>query len=174
MKNYFKLTFISFLILFFSNTAFSDTTYFIDFSKVLNQSKAGKQAQNILKKRLEDSVSKFNKEEKNLRDEEKKLITERKNLSNEDYQKKGEVLRNKVADLQKRKQSSFQSIGKTRADAREKLLVALQPLVRKYMEQNNIKLVIDKKTVLLGDSNLEITNQIIELLNKELKSLNIK
>ena len=42
------------------------------------------------------------------------------------------------------------------------------------MEQNNIKLVIDKKTVLLGDSNLEITNQIIELLNKELKSLNIK
>ena len=93
MKNYFKLTFISFLILFFSNTAFSDTTYFIDFSKVLNQSKAGKQAQNILKKRLEDSVSKFNKEEKNLRDEEKKLITERKNLSNEDYQKKVEVLK---------------------------------------------------------------------------------
>ena len=67
MKNYFKLAFVSFIILFFSNKAFSDTTYFIDFSKVLNQSKAGKQAQNILKKRLEDSVSNFNKEEKNLR-----------------------------------------------------------------------------------------------------------
>ena len=127
-----------------------------------------------MKKRLEDSVKKFNKEEQDLRNEEKKLIAERKNLSNEDYQKKVVVLRNKVADLQKRKQTSFQSIGKTRADAREKLLVSLQPLVRKYMEQNNIKLVIDKKTVLLGDSNLEITNQIIELLNKELKSLNIK
>ena len=137
MKNYLKIIFFSSIILLFSKTAFSDTTYFIDFSKVLNQSKAGKQAQNILKKRLEDSVKKFNKEEQDLRNEEKKLITDRKNLSNEDYQKKVVVLRNKVADLQKRKQTSFQSIGKTRADAREKLLVSLQPLVRKYMEQNN-------------------------------------
>ena len=125
MKNYLKIILFSSIILLFSKTAFSDTTYFIDFSKVLNQSKAGKQAQNILKKRLEDSVKKFNKEEQDLRNEEKKLITDRKNLSNEDYQKKVVVLRNKVADLQKRKQTSFQSIGKTRADAREKLLVSL-------------------------------------------------
>lgn len=84
------------------------------------------------------------------------------------------VLRNKVADLQKRKKTSFQNIGKIRSESKEKLLVALKPLIKKYMEQKNIKLVIDKKTVLLGDANLEITNEIIELLNKELKSLNIK
>ena len=41
------------------------------------------------------------------------------------------------------------------------------------MEDNKIRLVIDKKNVLLGDSSLEITSQIIEILNKELKSLNL-
>tara|TARA_B100000674_G_C37585653_1_gene798407 strand:+ start:504 stop:632 length:129 start_codon:yes stop_codon:yes gene_type:complete len=41
------------------------------------------------------------------------------------------------------------------------------------MEENNIKIVLDKGAVLLGDSKLEITSQIIDILNKELKSLNI-
>jgi Skp family chaperone for outer membrane proteins len=41
------------------------------------------------------------------------------------------------------------------------------------MEENNIKLILDKKGVLMGDKNLEITNQIIAILNKELSSLSI-
>ena len=41
-------------------------------------------------------------------------------------------------------------------------------------EENKIKIVLDKGAVLLGDSQLEITSQIIDILNKELKSLNIK
>ena len=76
--------------------------------------------------------------------------------------------------MQKQKQNSFQNIAKLRNESKEKLLAALKPLIKNYMEKNNIKLVIDKKTVLLGDKNLEITNQIIDTLNKELKSLNIK
>jgi Skp family chaperone for outer membrane proteins len=39
------------------------------------------------------------------------------------------------------------------------------------MEDNNIGLVLDKKSVILGDVKLEITDQIIAILNKELPSL---
>ena len=42
------------------------------------------------------------------------------------------------------------------------------------MEDNKIRLVLDKKAVLLGDNKLEITKEIIDVLNKELTSLNIK
>ena len=43
------------------------------------------------------------------------------------------------------------------------------------MEENNITVVIDKKNVLMGNKKYEITSQIIEILNKELKkSINIK
>ena len=34
-------------------------------------------------------------------------------------------------------------------------------------------MVIDKKQVLLGDDNLDITEDIIALLNKKLKSINL-
>ena len=39
------------------------------------------------------------------------------------------------------------------------------------MEDNNIQIVLNKKAVILGDTNLEITDKIISILNKELPSL---
>ena len=46
--------------------------------------------------------------------------------------------------------------------------------MKKYMEDNKIRLVIDKKSVLLGDTKLEITDQITKILNNNLKTLNLK
>ena len=45
--------------------------------------------------------------------------------------------------------------------------------MKNYMKENNIKILVDKKNVLLGDSSLELTKQITDLLNKEIKSLNL-
>ena len=42
------------------------------------------------------------------------------------------------------------------------------------MGEKNIKIVLDKKNVLLGDENLDITKDIMGLLNKKLKSINLK
>ena len=39
------------------------------------------------------------------------------------------------------------------------------------MEENNIRIVLDKQSVILGDTALEITDKIIEILNKEVSSI---
>ena len=165
---------ITFTSLFFINVNAQDTTYFIDFKKVLNESKAGAEAQKILKKKLENEAKKFEKQEAELRKQEKEIISQKKLITNEEFKKKVEDLRKKVADLQKKKQQTFTNISKTRSEAKQKLLKAVKPIMKKYMEENKIKIVLDKGAVLLGDSKLEITSQIIDKLNKELKSLNIQ
>ena len=42
------------------------------------------------------------------------------------------------------------------------------------MKERKIRMVVDKKNVLLADENLDITKDIIALLNKKLKSINLK
>ena len=42
------------------------------------------------------------------------------------------------------------------------------------MEDNKIRMVIDKKGVIMGDTKLEITDQIIAILNDKLPSVKIK
>ena len=42
------------------------------------------------------------------------------------------------------------------------------------MKTNKIRMVVDKKSILLADENLDITKQIMTELNKKLKTINLK
>ena len=46
--------------------------------------------------------------------------------------------------------------------------------MKEYMEKNKIRIVLDKKSILLGDIKLDITEEIIKLLDKKLKSIKLK
>ena len=167
-----KLIFPLTLFIFCSSIALADSTYFIDFSKVLNYSKAGAEAQKNLKNKFESETKKFKVEEKNIKKEESEIISQKKDITKEEYQKKVENLRKKVASLQKNKQDSLRNIAKKRNESKVALLKKVNPIIKKYMEDNQIRILVDKKGVVLGDVSLEVTDQIIAILNKELTSLN--
>ena len=61
------------------------------------------------------------------------------------------VLRNwrkKVQKLQKDKQISINQLAKSRAVAKVELLNKLNPIMKKYMEENKIRVVLDKKYII--------------------------
>ena len=83
-------------------------------------------------------------------------------------------MRTEVGKLRKDRQDSLANIANLRGKAKTELLKNLNPIIADYMKENKILLVLDKKGILLGDTGLDITSDIIKILNKELKSLNIK
>ena len=48
---------------------------------------------------------------------------------------------------------------KLRAKAKQELLKTLNPIIKKYMSDNKIRIVLDREAVLLGDNKLDITDQ---------------
>ena len=168
-----KIVIIFLGLILFSNLAFADNTYFIDFTRVLNESKAGSEAQKKLQGKFDSESKKFKLEEEKIRKEESDLISQKKALSNEDYQKKLNDLRSKVALIQKSQQESLNSIATSRNKARQNLLMSVNPIIKKYMEDNNIRIVLDKQSIILGDTTLEITDKIIDILNKEVTSIKV-
>ena len=151
----------------------ADVPYYIDFKYILNQSKAGKQAQDYLKKKLSNGIKKIQSQEKSVQEEEQKIIKQKKVLSAEEYKKQVSQLRNKVANLQKQRNSLLESVAKQRAKARAELIKNLNPIINTYMKENNIKMVIDKKGILLADQSLDLTKKITDLLNNKLKSIKL-
>ncbi len=173
MKTYFKLLIIFFVVLFCNNKAISNEIYFIDFSKVMNESVAGKKAQDQLKSLFKNSNKKINDTGKKLKEEETKLISQKTVLSKDEYKKKADALRKKVFNLNKERENAIKDIATKRTKAKDELLKKLNPILGKYMEEKNIAVVIDKKNVLMGNKKFELTNEIINILNKELKSINL-
>ena len=94
-------------------------------------------------------------------------------LLQKEYKKKADALRKKVFDLNKQREKSIKDVARKRKKAGDEMLKNLNPILGKYMHENNISVVIDKKNVLMGDKKFEITSQIIEILNKEFKSINL-
>ena len=151
----------------------AQTPYYIDFQLILNKSTAGKKAQDELKSRLNQTIKKQNTTQKSLQDEEKKLIQQKKLISPEEYKKKVDQLRKKVSNLQKNRGETLQKIAKQRAKAKQELLDNLNPIIKKYMQEKQIRMVIDKKNLILADERLNITSDIMKLLNAKIKSVKL-
>ena len=173
LVKFFVVTFLLLVSMHVSAEAESKIVY-LDMKFILNNSKAGKGAQDFLQKSFKENQKKFSDEEKNLKKEENDLLAKKANLTKEEYQKKTDDLRKKVIDYQSQRRLSLEKIANQRTEGRKKLLETLDPILNNYIKENNISMVIDKKNVLGGQSELDITDIIVEKLNKELPSVNLK
>ena len=174
MKYLVRLFVVTLLLIISTHSFAEQKIVVLDLKYVLNNSKAGKGAQVFLKKLFNDNAKKFGKMEKELKEEEADLLGKKTILSKEDYKKKGEILRKRVVDYQSSRRKSLDEISTKRAKSREKLISKIQPIVDEYIKKNNISIVIDKKNMLGGLNEYDITKDIIEQLDKELPSLNLK
>jgi len=173
MQFYKKITFICIIFLIFQTNLSADVPYYLDFKYILNQSDAGKKAQAYLKNQLDNGAKSLKKREKAIKEEERKIIQQKKVISAEEYKKKVTDLRNKVDSLQKERNSLLSKVSTQRSKARTELLKNLNPIIQEYMKEKNIKIVLDKKSILLADENLDITQDIVKMLNSKLKSIKL-
>jgi outer membrane protein len=166
--------FVITLLLFNCTILLADQTIaFIDMKKVMNESKAGKLAQNELKKEHEENIQEFQKIEENLKKEETELLAQKSILNKEDYKKKITILREKVQNYQTKRRDRLDKITKKRATARKKLLEVLTPILQEYSTANKISIILYKKDVVIGKMENDLTQIIIEKLNKKLPSIKL-
>ena len=170
---YLKLTVLLFCILGFLKTSSAEEIYFVNMQTVLNKSKAGSGAQEKLKKNFESQNKKFKDESNSLKKQETELISQKKSLSPEEYKKKVSELRKKNIDFQQRRRNASNDFVKKKNNARNQLLKALNPILQKYMSDNNVMMIINEKNVILANSKKDLTKTIIGLLDKELKSIKL-
>ena len=174
MKYLVRFIVITFFLLICTYTFAEQKIVVLDLKFVLNNSKAGKGAQDFLKKSFNDNVKKFSDMEKALKKEESDLLAQKTVLNKEEYTKKSDALRKKVIDYQSQRRSALDKIATQRAESRETLIKKIEPILNTYIKENNISLVMDKKEMLGGNPEYDITKIIVAKLNQVFPSLNLK
>ena len=174
MKYIVKIFVVTFLALICTHSFAEQKIVILDLTYVLNQSKAGKGAQDFLKKTYDANQKRFEEIKKQLKKDESDLLTKKNVLSKEEYGKSMNALRKKFSDYQTERRSAIDKLTTKRAQAREALLKKLEPILGNYIKENSISLVVDKKITLGNKPENDITAAIVEKLNKDLPSLNLK
>ena len=174
MKYFVKFIVVTLTLLICTSSFAEQKVVVLDLKYVLNNSKAGKGAQDFLKKSFSDNQKKFADIEKKLKEEEKDLIEKKNIISKEEYEKKANTLRKRVIDYRSERRAAMDKITEQRSKSRETLLKKLQPILDAHINENNISIIMDKKDFLGGKKEYDITDIIIKKLNKELPSLSLK
>jgi Skp family chaperone for outer membrane proteins len=56
----------------------------------------------------------------------------------------------------------------------QKLLVSIQQILGSYSKSNDITLLLQKKNIVMGSKDIDITSDILIILNKNIKEINLK
>ena len=161
MKYLVKIFVVTIAILFSTHSIAEQKIVTLDMKFVLNNSKAGKGAQDYLKKTFKKNQDNFTQREKDLKKEEEDLLAKKKILEKDEYSKKSSELRKKISAYREERRSSLEKISNQRIKAKELLDKEILPILSKYIEANDIAFVFDKRYTLGGKSELDITNIII-------------
>ena len=65
-------------------------------------------------------------------------------------------------------------MAKDRTKARNELLKNLNPIVKEYMVEKKIRIIINNKEIIVADEKLDITQEIIKKLNSKIKTIKLK
>ena len=170
-----KKIFISiFLLIFIALPGFTkEKIVYLDVEKIMQESSAGKSIISQLQKKRKLLISEFKKREKDIFDKEKKLISQKNVLSKEEFESKLKDLRNEISNYQKDRNKSFNEIAQSRIKASAKLIKKLNPILEDYSKNNSIRMVIQKKHIVIGKKEDDITKDILGLVNLKIKNIKI-
>ena len=169
-----KILIVNILLIFFTSSYAEEfKIVYLNVDKIMEESVAGKSIKKKLEKLYNKDLEKFKKEDENLKKKEKKIIAQKNILSQEDFQKELSNLRQEIINFQREQVKSRDDINKLRIKATAKLISKLSPILEEYAEKNSISLILQKKNIVMGKKEIDITDQILSITNKEVKDINI-
>ena len=173
MKKFFLFFFT--IIIFFTNTAFcNEKILFIDMDRVISTSNSGVSILEQLNKLNKENIFFFNKQEKNLKEKDVKLISQKNIISETDFKKKVDKLKTEINDYNQKRNKMINNFKKLKADNTNKLSKLINTILVEFSEDNSTSLILQKKDLIIGKTELDITDKIIKIVNKKIPKFKIE
>ena len=173
MKYFLRFFFAIFIIFYASNSYSESLIVFLDMNKIMLQSKAGKSITVELEKLHKKNITTFKQKEEELKKKETSIVSQKNVLSNEEFEKKINTLREEANEYRIKRRDLINSLTEKRVEAQNKLIKTLNPILADYSKKNSISMIIQKKNIIIGKTELEITDEILEILDKSLKTIDL-
>ena len=142
---------------------------YIDMDFIIKNSEIGKKTLNSINIRNNKNISELKEKEKILKDLESKIISKKNIISKENFDKEVLLFQEKAKkfkDDQLKMVENFNIYKKKELDG---ILSKISPIINAYMEKKSVKILLDSKNILIGRSNLNLTNEVIKEINEKIK-----
>ena len=166
-----------FLIILFLQVGYSYANVkitFIDMNKIISSSKPGISILKQLKEINQNNLNDFNNKEKILKERERKLLAQKTILSKDEFSSNVDILKIDIKKYNQNRNKIISDFDKLKTDNTNKLLKMINSILAKYSDENSISIILQKKNLVIGKTELDITDEIIKIIDKEISEFKIK
>ena len=161
--------------IFFSKISLSHekSIVYIDLNKIMNNSIAGKSITSQLENNHKKNISKFKKIEEELKKKEAEIISQKNVLTKEEFEKKIIDLRDKANKFRKERNANINNLNNQRLEATSKMITLVRPILSEFSDKHSISLIIDKKNIIIGKTLLDITDDILKIIDEKIGKIQL-
>jgi len=160
-----KFFLIFFLNFFLFNISFANNIAFIDLNFIINNSIIGKKIIEKLESTNNKNLDLLKKEQKLLNDEKDEIEKTKNILSKEEIDKKILSFNDKLQNFNKKQDLMSKQFKELKQNEMSALLDIINPIIEKYMIENNIDLMLKKENVYISKTEYDASDIIINLIN---------
>ena len=164
-----KLIHIIFFIFIFNQNGFAQNSIaYIDLDLLLKRSELGSKIFNDLDTKKNDEMQKIDNKENEIKKLENEIKKKQNVLTNDEFKKEVDNLKQKVNDFKIFKNQVQKEFEKIKKERISEFFRKVNPLIQDYLDKNSIDILLNNKYVVMGKNKLDITEKIIEIVNKNL------
>jgi outer membrane protein len=175
MKKIYNFLIISLLLIFGSNSIQAEEIkiFYVDIDKIIKESNVGKKINKNIQSQLKKKNKEWEKIEGSLKKRDADLIKQKNILSKDELNKKIKLLEKDIQNYRTEKAKFSQNISQKKIKATSEMVVYLNRILGKYAQDNSASLIIQKKNIIIGKTEMDITKTVLEIFNKEVKDVKL-
>ena len=163
------------IFLFSTNQAFSEQKIaFIDMDKIISTSKPGSSILKQLTDLNNKNLKFLENEEKKFKEKETKLISQKNIISETDFKNKVNKLKSEIKNYNQNRNKMLADFNKLKIDNTNSLLKLINPILINFSNEKEIAIIFQKKNLVVAKTQLDITDEVIKIINSEVKEFKIK
>ena len=145
---------------------------YIDMQFILNKSNVGTSIIKEIDKLNKNLKKNFLILESDLKKREKELITKKNIMETKEFNLLLSKLSTDIKNFKVSKKNKILNLNNKKIEYDLKLINFIKPILTSYSKSKNISLLFQKKNIILGSVELDITKDILNIVNKDIKPLN--
>ena len=142
--------------------------------RLISVSKPGSSIFNQLKEINNKNLNFLKKEEKKFKEKEQILIAQKNIISETDFKNKVDELKSEINNYNLNRKKMIEKFNKLKVENTNNLLKLINPILAKYSTEKEISIILQKKDLIIGKTELDITDKIITIINNEINEFKIK
>ena len=142
--------------------------------KIISTSKPGAHIVSQLNDINSKNSKKFETSAKKLKEQETKLISQKNILSELDYKKNINKLKLEIQNYNVDRKKINNDFKKLRINNMNELLKLINPILINYSNDKSISVILNKKDIVIGKKEFDITDEIIKIVNDKIKKFKIE